>query len=238
MPPRKPSNLHAGWRLRPQLSTLNTQLAALFWPTIPAWKLTRWAARRECIPQDLPQSIQLELKILSSAENNAKLLRLLKDVPAEKRTARFRCVIALVKVQSPKSKAQSPQLFDGACEGRIGFAPRGKNGFGYDPLFMPVGFEQSFAELGEAVKNKLSHRAKALKKAESVFDNQVTRNKVSNSSFLCCSKSLQHNCRPEVSGAAGRCRRPCGTSRPGRPRVKFAAGTFHQQRAPPRCPTN
>jgi len=100
----------------------------------------------------------------SSAENNAKLLRLLKDVPAEKRTARFRCVIALVKVQSPKSKAQSPQLFDGACEGRIGFAPRGKNGFGYDPLFMPVGFEQSFAELGEAVKNKLSHRAKALKK--------------------------------------------------------------------------
>ena len=93
----------------------------------------------------------------SSAENNAKLLRLLKDVPAEKRTARFRCVIALVKVQSP-------QLFDGSCEGRIGFAPRGKNGFGYDPLFMPVGFEQSFAELGEDMKNKLSHRAKALEK--------------------------------------------------------------------------
>ena len=66
-------------------------------------------------------------------------------------------MIALVKVQSP-------QLFDGSCEGRIGFAPRGKNGFGYDPLFMPVGFEQSFAELGEDMKNKLSHRAKALEK--------------------------------------------------------------------------
>jgi XTP/dITP diphosphohydrolase len=97
-------------------------------------------------------------------DNNAKLLRLLKDVPPEKRTARFHCVIALVEVQSPRSKVQSPQLFDGACEGRIGFAPRGKNGFGYDPLFVPVGFEQTFAELGENVKNKLSHRARALEK--------------------------------------------------------------------------
>jgi XTP/dITP diphosphohydrolase len=98
------------------------------------------------------------------ADNNAKLLRLLKDVPPEKRTARFRCVIALVQVQSPKSTVHSPQLFDGACEGRIGFAPRGKNGFGYDPLFVPVGFQQTFAELGEDVKNRLSHRAKALEK--------------------------------------------------------------------------
>jgi XTP/dITP diphosphohydrolase len=100
----------------------------------------------------------------SDADNNAKLLRLLKDVPPEKRTARFHCVIALVQVQSPKSKVQGPQLFDGACEGRIGFAPRGKNGFGYDPLFVPVGFEQTFAELDEDVKNKLSHRARALEK--------------------------------------------------------------------------
>ena len=98
------------------------------------------------------------------ADNNAKLLHLLKDVPPEKRTARFRCVIALVQVQSPKSTVHSPQLFDGACEGRIGFAPRGKNGFGYDPLFVPDGFEQAFAELGEDVKNRLSHRARALEK--------------------------------------------------------------------------
>ena len=104
-------------------------------------------------------------------DNNAKLLRLLKDVPLEKRRARFHCVIALVEVQSPKSNSavarasiQGPQLFDGACEGRIIFEPRGKNGFGYDPLFVPVGFEQTFAELGEDAKNRLSHRAKALEK--------------------------------------------------------------------------
>ena len=107
------------------------------------------------------------------ADNNAKLLRLLKDVPPEKRMARFHCVIALVavpvgriEVASPVCYADEfePQTFDGVCEGRIIFGPRGKNGFGYDPLFVPIGFEQTFAELGEDVKNKLSHRAKALVK--------------------------------------------------------------------------
>jgi XTP/dITP diphosphohydrolase len=107
------------------------------------------------------------------ADNNGKLLRLLTDVSAEKRTARFRCIIALVPVSAGKIESASPvcyadefeeQTFNGACEGKIIFEPRGKNGFGYDPLFVPVGFEQTFAELGEDVKNKLSHRAKALKK--------------------------------------------------------------------------
>ena len=96
------------------------------------------------------------------AANNAKLLRLLENVAPEKRTARFRCVLALVEAQSPKSKIQSLRLFSGACEGRIDFAPRGAGGFGYDPLFIPDGFTQSFAELGEDVKNRLSHRAQAL----------------------------------------------------------------------------
>lgn len=96
-------------------------------------------------------------------DNNAKLLRLLEAVPREKRTARFRCVIALVPVhQSDASVA--PPTFDGACEGRIDFAPRGAGGFGYDSLFIPDGFTESFAELGEEVKNRLSHRAKALEK--------------------------------------------------------------------------
>jgi XTP/dITP diphosphohydrolase len=107
-------------------------------------------------------------------DNNAKLLRLLKDVPPEKRTARFRCVIALVQVQSPKSKVQSPQLFDGACEGRIGFEPHGHNGFGYDPLFVPDGFKQTFAELGDAVKNKLSHRARALEKLKEFLEGSAS----------------------------------------------------------------
>ena len=97
------------------------------------------------------------------ADNNARLLRLLQNVPPEKRTARFRCVIALAEF-NPQSAIRNPQLFDGACEGRIIFEPRGKDGFGYDPLFVPVGFEQTFAELGEDVKNQLSHRAKALAK--------------------------------------------------------------------------
>lgn len=109
------------------------------------------------------------------AGNNAKLLRLLKDVPAERRAARFRCVIAFLPVPRGKIESASPvcfadelelqtQLFDGACEGKIIFEPRGQNGFGYDPFFVPDGFEKTFAELGEDVKNKLSHRAKALEK--------------------------------------------------------------------------
>ena len=99
------------------------------------------------------------------ADNNAKLLRLLLDVPLEKRTARFRCVIALVKLAETSGVAAlEPQHFDGACEGRIDFAPRGQGGFGYDPLFVPAGHEVSFAELGEETKNRISHRARALEK--------------------------------------------------------------------------
>ncbi|PYK60154.1 MAG: hypothetical protein DME21_11925 [Verrucomicrobia bacterium] len=105
--------------------------------------------------------------------NNAKLLHLLKNVPVEKRTARFRCVLALTAVLPEARRGSSPvcyadelelqtELFDGVCEGHIGFAPQGQGGFGYDPLFIPDGYQQSFAELGEEVKNKLSHRAKAL----------------------------------------------------------------------------
>jgi XTP/dITP diphosphohydrolase len=116
----------------------------------------------------------------SDADNNAKLLRLLKNVPSEKRTARFRCVIAFVFVPRGKIENKSPvcfadelelqtQLFDGVCEGKIPFEPHGQNGFGYDPLFVPDGFTQSFAELGEDVKNKLSHRAKALEKLKIYF---------------------------------------------------------------------
>jgi len=54
------------------------------------------------------------------------------------------------------------ELFAGACEGHILEAPRGEAGFGYDPLFQPRGYEQSFAELGDRVKNGISHRARAL----------------------------------------------------------------------------
>jgi XTP/dITP diphosphohydrolase len=96
-------------------------------------------------------------------ENNAKLLRLLENVPAERRTARFRCAIALAGARVDARLGPTlAQVFEGKCEGRIGLAPTGSGGFGYDPLFIPNGYTQSFAELGEEVKNKLSHRAQAL----------------------------------------------------------------------------
>ncbi len=118
----------------------------------------------------------------ADADNNAKLLRLLKDVPTEKRTARFRCVIALATVCAGKVESASPvcyagetePAFDGACEGRILFEAHGKNGFGYDPLFVPEGFDATFAELGEDVKNNLSHRAKALEKLKAFFMSKNT----------------------------------------------------------------
>ncbi|HZV35602.1 MAG TPA: non-canonical purine NTP pyrophosphatase [Verrucomicrobiae bacterium] len=118
------------------------------------------------------------------ADNNAKLLRLLQNVPAEKRTARFRCVLALTPVSEPSLQNASPvcaaneaeletQLFDGTCEGSIAFAPSGKGGFGYDPLFIPTGYKQSFAELGEETKNQLSHRARALAKLRNYLDSMA-----------------------------------------------------------------
>jgi XTP/dITP diphosphohydrolase len=108
-----------------------------------------------------------------TSDNNAKLLRLLADVPPEKRTARFRCVLALTPVLGPAAESSSPvcaadelelqtELFEGTCGGLIGPAPRGRRGFGYDPLFIPTGYNLTFGELEESIKNALSHRARAL----------------------------------------------------------------------------
>jgi XTP/dITP diphosphohydrolase len=113
----------------------------------------------------------------SDAENRAKLLRLLKHVPAENRTARFRCVLALTSLGGLEQRGASPvcyadelelttEIFEGACEGRIEFCEKGQGGFGYDSLFTPIGFSQTFGELPEEVKNRLSHRAKALEKLQ------------------------------------------------------------------------
>jgi len=107
------------------------------------------------------------------AENNSKLLRLLSNVPTAERMARFRCVIAFTPVPGSRIETSSPaceaneaelqtELFRGVCEGRIIDDPRGARGFGYDPLFVPNGFAETFAELGEEQKNRISHRSKAL----------------------------------------------------------------------------
>ena len=126
-----------------------------------------------------------------TVENNAKLMRLLENVPLDKRTARFRCVVALTPVPRAEPEAASPvcyageaelqtELFEGTCEGRIGSEPRGRGGFGYDPLFIPNGYEQTFGELSEEVKNKLSHRARALAKLKKSLES-VTENAASSS---------------------------------------------------------
>jgi XTP/dITP diphosphohydrolase len=92
-----------------------------------------------------------------AAANNAKLLRELGG--ATDRRARFRCAIALA---SPTGRART---VDGRCEGRIIREPRGKEGFGYDPLFVPDGHAQTFAEMRSEVKHALSHRGQALRRA-------------------------------------------------------------------------
>jgi XTP/dITP diphosphohydrolase len=94
-----------------------------------------------------------------------KLLRKLGD--ETRRTARFRTVIALLqKQQSGESACEGSVLhiFEGKVEGSIIKEKRGAEGFGYDPIFMPEGYDKTFAELGLDVKNQISHRARAVKK--------------------------------------------------------------------------
>lgn len=86
--------------------------------------------------------------------NVALLLSLLAD--KSDRSAQFRTVIAL-------ADGEREQLFEGICKGRIAEAPAGEQGFGYDPVFVPEGYEQTFAELGDSVKNEISHRARAMR---------------------------------------------------------------------------
>lgn len=93
-------------------------------------------------------------------ENVAKLLDALKTVPDAERTARFRCVIALL-TDPGKS---TPVICEGVWEGTIQTAPTGSSGFGYDPVFHVPGHGCSAAELEPALKNRLSHRARALEK--------------------------------------------------------------------------
>jgi len=88
-----------------------------------------------------------------------RIARLLKSlINKENRSASFRVVF--VYYYAPGKHA----VFEGECVGRIARAPKGSQGFGYDPIFIPVGYKKTFAELGPGVKNRISHRAKALKK--------------------------------------------------------------------------
>jgi len=98
----------------------------------------------------------------SDKERIAKLLSRLADVDAksDQRRARFRCVLAVAR------DGKVLATFEGVVEGKIADRPRGSHGFGYDPIFIPNGSEQTFAELPEEVKNNISHRAKAIRKLQ------------------------------------------------------------------------
>lgn len=91
-------------------------------------------------------------------KNNSKLMRALKEVPLKKRQARYRCYVALVDAK------QIIGVVNGSCAGMIDVKQKGKNGFGYDPLFLIPKYQKTFGELSPEIKAKISHRSKALKK--------------------------------------------------------------------------
>lgn len=92
----------------------------------------------------------------ADVENNEKLLSLMKNVPEEKRGAKFVSVVTMLFPDGRKIVAR------GECAGKLNYSPQGDGGFGYDPLFIPEGFNKTYAELTAEEKNKISHRAKAL----------------------------------------------------------------------------
>ena len=97
-------------------------------------------------------------KNATDQENNSKLLRMLRGVSLKKRQARYHCFAALADANGVVG------VVDGSCEGLIAVKAKGKNGFGYDPLFLIPRYGKTFGELSSEVKAKMSHRAKALKK--------------------------------------------------------------------------
>jgi XTP/dITP diphosphohydrolase len=86
----------------------------------------------------------------------ARLLAEISQLDDSARQARFVCVIALVEAAT-----EPPKIFTGICEGLIAHEARGQGGFGYDPIFVPAGYEQTFGELAEEIKGRISHRARA-----------------------------------------------------------------------------
>lgn len=100
----------------------------------------------------------------SDLKNNLKVLRLLKNIPANKRNAHYICAIALAQ-----GNGKIIKVVGGKCGGLIGFEMKGNFGFGYDPLFIIPAYEKTFAQLGPKIKHKMSHRYKALIKARALI---------------------------------------------------------------------
>jgi XTP/dITP diphosphohydrolase len=102
-------------------------------------------------------------KDATDKKNIEKLLSLLKNIPYEKRKARFICAIAIAY---PDGKIKT---VEGKCQGIIGFETKGENGFGYDPVFIYPKLNKTFAEIPEEIKNNISHRRNALEKAKKIL---------------------------------------------------------------------
>ncbi|MGX8774307.1 MAG: RdgB/HAM1 family non-canonical purine NTP pyrophosphatase [Bacillota bacterium] len=100
-------------------------------------------------------------------DNNAKLIRLIKDVPYEDRTARF---VSVITMAYPDGKTIVAR---GTVEGHLILEERGDKGFGYDPLFVPEGYDRTFGELGHEIKNTISHRARALQVLHEKLEKEI-----------------------------------------------------------------
>jgi XTP/dITP diphosphohydrolase len=108
----------------------------------------------------------------SDADRYRKLLAALGDTPVERRTARFRCAVALAHPADEivGGVTGSDAVAEGTCEGVIAFEPRGEHGFGYDPVFYLPEYGRTMAELPALLKNQISHRARAVQAARGLLD--------------------------------------------------------------------
>ncbi len=113
------------------------------------------------------QSARFAGENASDIDRNNKILKLLEGVEKENRKARFKCVVAIAD--------DGLHVFSGVCEGEITFEPMGEGGFGYDPIFLVPSYGKTFAQLGAKIKNEISHRAIALKKAKELLLKYSTR---------------------------------------------------------------
>lgn len=105
----------------------------------------------------------------SDIKNNLKVLKLLKDVPMAERKAHYVCAVALA------DKRGLIGVVEGSCSGLISFESKGTAGFGYDPLFYIPKYKKTFAQLGEKIKHKMSHRYYALKKAKRIIQKYIVK---------------------------------------------------------------
>jgi len=109
----------------------------------------------------------------SDQKNNLKLFKLMRDLPLIKRKAHYVCAVALA------DKSGLLGVVEGDCSGLIALEAKGSSGFGYDPLFYIPKYKKTFAQLGEKIKHKMSHRYHALKKARRIIEKYIEKQVVS-----------------------------------------------------------